>query len=662
MNLLSSVDAFTGVNLFTDGKDENKFVGRPFKLDFDTVKVLIADSKKAKVNGIPKGAFLLAYYDNVDNDYEVLLLRAIKNCELPSDLDMINTMIEYYKDGVDTSKNSTSLDPHTRYELSFSGLECKVLGSFYLDENEKIKFGADVENFYSANNYKVYKPEGRILEYIVNCNYEGNQFNFKQKIGNVRYSSTRKFQQKMPDVPVLISPQDFLGKRTALFGMTRTGKSNTVKKIIEQTVNMSNRAECTLYEANHKLKSLSSFNKKGDPLYNVGQIIFDINGEYANPNLQDEGTAIFELYKKDVIRYSVIEKEGFNMMKVNFYYELENGFNLLESHFNTNGINGDYINNFRNISLEAPEDYDDKSTVIRYERKKAAYLCTLYMAGFTVPTGFKVKFRGFKELNDMVGFDPSKGINLKEATSWFTCLWKNYKDLSKVSESIKKGKEWADDELKAILAMLTRYKEPMEKGFVSGYHKLKPIIKYHSHLSQTPFHDEIIKNLREGKIVIADLSNGDPEIQSKYSEQICQRIFHDCMSNFTNNRPNNFIQFYFEEAHNLFPKKDDKDLSQIYARIAKEGAKLNLGMIYATQEVSSISSNILKNTQNWFISHLNNVDEIRELKKYYDFEDFTDSLIKFSSENDKGFARIKTYSNSFIIPVQIDKFTSRGNF
>lgn len=99
--------------------------------------------------------------------------------------------------------------------------------------------------------------------------------------------------------------------------------------------------------------------------------------------------------------------------------------------------------------------------------------------------------------------------------------------------------------------------------------------------------------MRAGKIVIIDLSQGDPRLQRTYSDRLCVAIFRDGMTRFIENQNSNFIQMYFEEAHNLFPKKNESDLTLIYNRIAKEGAKLNLGLIYATQEVSSISANVL---------------------------------------------------------------------
>ena len=134
--------------------------------------------------------------------------------------------------------------------------------------------------------------------------------------------------------------------------------------------------------------NLNSFDDAGGPKFPVGQIIFDINGEYANANMQDEGTAIFEMFEDDVTRYSVLEKDGFKVMKVNFYNEILSGFELIKSHLALE--NSDYVNSFTAIDLIEPEDMSDKSAVTRFERKKAAYLCCLYKAGFKAPDNFKV--------------------------------------------------------------------------------------------------------------------------------------------------------------------------------------------------------------------------------------------------------------------------------
>ncbi len=125
---------------------------------------------------------------------------------------------------------------------------------------------------------------------------------------------------------------------------------------------------------------LDPFTKDGLPKFPVGQIIFDINGEYANKNLQDAGTAIFELYKDYVTRYSVIKKDDFKVMKVNFYTNILAGFALVQSYLSRDDVN--YVTSFLSIDIEEPEDPEDYSAKDRYERKRAAYLCCLYNAGF----------------------------------------------------------------------------------------------------------------------------------------------------------------------------------------------------------------------------------------------------------------------------------------
>lgn len=639
MSIKEKLRDMASVDLFKEAIAADTFIGRPFYFDFSKMKILSNDYWKERVGGIAAGTFLVGVYDNAGDRPEVVLLRVLGPTILPSDSDVVAAMVEHYKENAATDASANKLDSYTRYEFQFSGLECRVLGSFYRDEAGRAQFGADVDNFYGPNNYSVYRPSGRVLEYIVNFR-DGETIPGgvgDQSIGQVRYASSRR-HKSAGTVPVYVSALDYLGKRTALFGMTRTGKSNTVKMIIKATAELA-----------------PSGAQLGDkPVKAIGQIIFDVNGEYANDNQQDEGTAIYQLYGDDVTRYSILQKDGFKVMKLNFYREILEGFEMIRS--NLQDDRAVYTQAFLNVNWEDP-DPQDRSAMTRHGRRLACYQAILREAGFAAPSSHRVKFIGAKPINDAIGFDPKDGITLDQAVQWFTWVWDNYTTNPYLVSypASNGGREWADDDLKSLMRFLTRKPSPGAQASEAGFRKLVRLRDLHTPTLQKSYELEIIELLRAGKIVIIDLSQGNPEIQRTYSDRLCATIFREAMDRFINNQLSNFIQMYFEEAHNLFPKKNEADLTLIYNRIAKEGAKLNLGLVYATQEVSSISANVLKNTQNWFVSHLNNNDELREVAKYYDFEDFVESLRRTT---DKGFIRMKTYSNAFIVPVQIDRFSA----
>ncbi|WP_409198865.1 ATP-binding protein [Methanobrevibacter acididurans] len=632
-------------DIFALGKEE--MVGKPFYLDYSKACILIGDESKAKVHGIPKGTFLLAYYDNDNGENpEAILLRAMGQVHLPNQEEIFSTLIEYYKEPNTSEKEK--MDPLTRYAFSFSGLECNVLGSFHKTENGDVYFGSDIDNFYSPSNYTIYKPKDKALEAIVNLGVcEKSEKRHPVSIGKVKYSSSCGFKHNK--VNVYVSSEDFIGKRTAIFGMTRTGKSNTLKKIIQLT------------------------DKLNTPKNPIGQIVFDINGEYANSNQQDEGTAIYEILNPEkVVRYSVLDKPNFKTLRANFYHDINEGFNIIKTKLGQTSRSG-YMEDFVSIELHPPKKPEGEisqeekdlyfSKMRRYKRKEAAYQCCLYKAGFELPKDKygnpeKIRFTVSSHISNdpHVGIDPTEGISYEDAIEFFTSIWQHHDEIPYLRDYPLKheNRTWIDKDLENLLIMLTRCKKNSTNENLRGYKNLEVLNNHHTTTTDN-YKKEIINFLREGKIIIVDLSQGEREIQNDYSKRICEHIFKNSIKNFIKNKENNTIQFYFEEAHNLFPKHDDSDLNQIYNRIAKEGAKLNLGLVYATQEVSSISSNILKNTQNWFISHLNNTDELNELRKFYDFEDFLDTLRRFAPQ-DKGFVRMKTYSNPFVVPVQIDKF------
>ena len=123
------------------------------------------------------------------------------------------------------------------------------------------------------------------------------------------------------------------------------------------------------------------------------------------------------------------------------------------------------------------------------------------------------------------------------------------------------------------------------------------------------------------RTVIIDLSNAAEELVEFFGGMVCNSVFQRQMEKFTADAlGSHYVQFYFEEAHNLFPR-DDRNLRNIYNRLAKEGAKLNIGLVYSTQSIESLSPDLLKNTENFFIAHLNDEREVKALTRFHEFRD-----------------------------------------
>lgn len=217
-------------------------------------------------------------------------------------------------------------------------------------------------------------------------------------------------------------------------------------------------------------------------------------------------------------------------------------------------------------------------------------------------------------------------------------------------ESSTRGNPWIEAELESYLNILAR-KNSANRDF-GGFRAITNYKVYHSSKRASDVTAEILTHLDAGKIVILDLSAGPVEIRTVLSERIARQIFERQMATMHAGEVPKNIVLFVEEAHNIIGSK--ANLTETWPRIAKEGAKARIAFVYATQEPSSVHPNILANTENWFVTHLNNDDELKTLGKFYDFGDFIGSL---KAAQDVGFARIKTLSAPFVIPTQINRFT-----
>ncbi len=640
-------------------------VGGIYTMGYDECLVLTNDLWKKQAGGVPQHCFLLAtamvpgQAPDVE-DEEIILLRVVGPAALPAEAELVQVREQAMREIVvsrgasGASASPAILDVLTRNEIQFSGIKAKILGTFYdadVNGHALLTFGSDVETFYSSSRYKVYKPFGESLALVASypevteqeeaARQAGGSPPRRLRIGSIRYSSSNRRRRLGSGgtqdiaVPVKVNVEDFIALKTAVFGMTRLGKSNTMKTIAT--------AVCEYAAVTGQ---------------RIGQLLFDPAGEYANVNVQDQ-TALAQIGAEfvTIFRYGADESDpAIRPLTSNFYSDdtIEVTWHIIALHLGARPA--DYIRSFLAADVIGPtNEADDRAAFARARRRRAALYATLLKAGFQSPANFdtRILVRGpvLDAANRHLGnrleqpFQTNNRGSLRLSTTDLEAFWDSLLEARDEGEDLG---DWIDPELESILAVY--------RGSVgSGYRLLQPLRVYHSPSTSADYAEEVLQELKQGKIVIVDLSLGSETILQFCSERIINHIVQDAARRFAEGKEADRIQIFIEEAHRLFNRERMKlrEEADPYVRLAKEAAKFKIGLIYATQEVSSVDPIVLSNTSNWIVTHLNNHAEVKELSKYYDFRDFAELTLR---AEDVGFARVKTRSGRYIMPVQIDLF------
>ncbi|QKW29145.1 ATP-binding protein [Streptomyces seoulensis] len=652
-----------------------KRLGGIYHLDYDRAVVITDDFIKREAGGVPRNGFLLAAATvptketnaPLDED-EVILLRVRGTAPLPNESELIATRLAAMRTAdVRQERPEVVVDNLTSSQIEMSAFDCEVLGTFYgetIARQPFIQWGADIDNVYSGARYFVYVPSAEALSFIASYPDRTEDEIAQQRkpdliqMGVVRFASTRRraADAKMDQVPVNVRITDFIARKSAVLGMTRVGKSNTNKTL------------CTAV-----FEHAARTGKK------IGQLIFDPQGEYANVNDQDktglrllgQGADFVRIYKMNPTAGDTQEFP----LAVNFYDtdELSMVWELVTSALAEQ--NSSYATAFKTAKVLAPErtefptgsagDGEYWEAVEDARRGQLAFYATLAKANFRAPnSGFSVLFKMNKNLRNAIAADGRGPVRLvnernglcavdsptaaKSVVTWLA---------EKIAQANQGGgnadlNSWinCDPFFKSIL--------PVFDATVGSavLNRIRTLGDYHDPVSRGDLADRVWDDLVEGRMVIIDLSIGSDVVTKMLSERLVLRLIEKANRRFRSNEPAVPIQIVVEEAHNLFDRnKAGKSTVQDdpWVKLAKEAAKYEMGLVYATQEVTSVDKRILSNTSNWIVAHLNSDNETRELSHYYDFAVFAAGLRKVE---DRGYARMKTFSGKYIIPIQIAKF------
>lgn len=163
---------------------------------------------------------------------------------------------------------------------------------------------------------------------------------------------------------------------------------------------------------------------------------------------------------------------------------------------------------------------------------------------------------------------------------------------------------------------------------------------------------EIIDLARRGYIAIVDIFSIDSDERRRLAARICGAVYESSSQRMRDGLQNNYIQIYITKYAQDFIGDGQLDpCGRIYNKIAEDGEKLKIGLVYATDIPSLITPTMIAETKNIFvsISRLMHKDERDAVKRLKGFEDLTGS-VRYDPRADHLY--MLTRSRPFVVPVQ----------
>lgn len=461
---------------------------------------------------------------------------------------------EYESDLALGHLNQEKLDDLARRRIDFLHYDIVLLGSYEL-KGSKYTFYPSTRTVPSLIDVQISPVPESELKALVNTSLKEDAFGAETSghlIGLGWLRYGSEVSGERKGIEKLIDPKLFVGRRTGNFGKTGFGKSNENKIIVSLVA---------------KYFPETAF------------LILDLNNEYAFQSSDSTAMGLVQAFQRLGIkdRIVVYTNRDHDLLKEKWqqyagYFELRNV----------------KVNFYHNPEIAVQLAYRRSQMI---DGNPPQYLESAY-AGIDdwkkVPNRIAYVYGALRDL----GFEPPPMMTVSLGNESYS-LKDNWSELkNKLSQQADK----AD-------------KQDGARAFYNYRSRLAFLKSIHTPEDQASFIETVRTAIfDEKKIVIIDIpSLGD--LAEFLSQRVVAELFAASFELQGKGSMANFI-LLIEEAHNLLNEK-----ASIFYRVAKEGRKFGIGLIYSTQSPNSIPGEILSLTENFLVKHLSSEDDVYTLKK-----------------------------------------------